>query len=119
MSVVSDEKIKKDVVDQLYWDSRVDASDIDIEVDDGKVILKGEFPDYGSKASASSDAWTIEGVTAVENDIAVDYPSSMTVPTDEDYDFVDYLRTSAKTGKNVHKAFRILTKSILKDLDVL
>ena len=37
----------------------------------------------------------------------------------EEYDFVDYLKTSSKTGKNVHKSFRILTKAILKDLDVI
>lgn len=99
MSAVTDEKIKKDVVDQLYWDSRVDASEIDIEVDDGKVILKGEVPDYGSKASASSDAWTIEGVTAVENDIQVNYPSAMTVPTDED--LASNIRTSLELDADI------------------
>jgi osmotically-inducible protein OsmY len=102
MSVVSDEKIKKDVVDQLYWDSRVDASEIDIEIDDGKVILKGDVPDYGSKASASSDAWTIEGVTAVENDIMVNYPSSITVPTDED--IASNIRTSLELDVDIDAA---------------
>lgn len=102
MSVVSDEKIKKDVVDQLYWDSRVDASEIDIEVDDGKVVLKGDVPDYGSKASASSDAWTIEGVTAVENDIMVNYPSSITVPRDED--IASNIRTSLELDVDIDAA---------------
>jgi osmotically-inducible protein OsmY len=99
MSAVTDEKIKKEVVDQLYWDSRVDASEIDIEVDDGKVLLKGEVPDYGSKASASSGAWTIEGVTTVENDIQVNYPSTMTVPTDED--IASSIRTSLELDADI------------------
>lgn len=99
MSAVTDEKIKKEVVDQLYWDSRVDASEIDIEVDDGTVLLKGEAPDYGSKASASSDSWTIEGVTAVENDIQVNYPSTMTVPTDED--IASNIRTSLELDADI------------------
>ena len=36
-----DEQIKKLAVDTLYWDSRVDASDIDVEVKDGVVTLTG------------------------------------------------------------------------------
>jgi len=35
------------------------------------------------------------------------------------YDFVDYLKTSSKTGKNVNTAFRILTEAILENLDVI
>lgn len=30
--MATDERIKKEIIDQLYWDARVDASDIKVEV---------------------------------------------------------------------------------------
>jgi osmotically-inducible protein OsmY len=80
----TDEEIKKDVVDQLYWDSRVDASEVNVKVDDGKVMLEGSVPSYTAKGAASSDAWTINGVNIVENDLEVKYPETVTVPSDEE-----------------------------------
>lgn len=41
-----DVKLKKDVVDSLYWDSRVDASRIKVDVADGKVTLTGTLSDH-------------------------------------------------------------------------
>lgn len=81
---VSEEKIKKDIIDQLYWDSRVDASEVDVEVDGNKVTLKGSVPNYSSKGAASADAWAISGVQEVDNQIEVEYPPAVTVPTDEE-----------------------------------
>ncbi|TXT54265.1 MAG: Transport-associated protein [Promethearchaeota archaeon] len=81
---LSEEELKKNVVDQLYWDSRVDASKIKVEVKDSEITLRGEVPNYNVKGSASADAWAIEGVTAVNNLIQVKYPVSVTVPTDEE-----------------------------------
>ena len=40
----TDEDIKKDVVDELDWDSRIDASDIFVEVENGEVLLSGTAP---------------------------------------------------------------------------
>ncbi|MFO7796270.1 MAG: BON domain-containing protein [Promethearchaeati archaeon] len=81
---ISEEKIKKDIVDQLYWDSRVDASEVEVEVDRSKVKLKGKVPNYSAKGAASADAWAINGVQEVDNFIDVEYPPSVSVPTDEE-----------------------------------
>lgn len=40
----ADEEIKRDLVDELYWDYRVDASNVKAEVSDGKVRLTGTVP---------------------------------------------------------------------------
>jgi len=40
----SDEVIKKDVVDELYWDNRIDASKVTATVNDGAVTLAGAGP---------------------------------------------------------------------------
>lgn len=77
-----DENIKKDVVDQLFWDSRVNAADVQVDVTDGQVTLKGTVPSYNSRLSAESDAWTIEGVIGVNNRVIVRSPSKKDTLTD-------------------------------------
>ena len=56
--VQTSEEIKKDVVDQLYWDNRIDASSVTVEVDGGRVKLKGTAPTYTAKEAARMDAWS-------------------------------------------------------------
>ncbi len=76
----TDESIAKDVVDSLYWDSRVDASKVSVKVDNGIVTLSGTVPTSSSRAAASEDAWVITGVREVNNKIKVDY--LMEAPSD-------------------------------------
>jgi osmotically-inducible protein OsmY len=73
----TDEQIMKNVVDQLYWDSRVDASDIKIKVIDGEVSLEGTVQDYTALQAAESDVWAINGVRAVHNCLAVKSPATV------------------------------------------
>lgn len=70
----SDEVIKRLVVDELYWDSRVDASKVLVEVTDGTVILTGHVPTYTDFYSAEADARMIRSVISVDNRIQVDRP---------------------------------------------
>jgi osmotically-inducible protein OsmY len=79
-----DEKIKKNVTDQLYWDHRVDASDVQIEVDDGVVTLSGNVPSFTAKDAAYDDTWFVDGVRLVLNDLDVEYVTERKMPTDED-----------------------------------
>lgn len=79
-----DETIKKDVVDSIYWDSRIDASDISVMVDGGRVEITGEVPSYTARQAVEEDAWFVNGVVAVENQLAVRYPERPAVPTDQD-----------------------------------
>jgi osmotically-inducible protein OsmY len=79
-----DEEIKKNVVEHLYWDSRVDSSEISVSVDNRKVTLTGTVPLYSSKGAAASTAWGVEGVRNVENLISVEFPPSFEVPSDSE-----------------------------------
>jgi osmotically-inducible protein OsmY len=79
-----DEKIKKDVTDQLYWDHRVDAADVQIEVDDGVVTLMGSVPSFTAKDAAYDDTWYVDGVRLVVNDLDVEYVTETKLPSDED-----------------------------------
>jgi osmotically-inducible protein OsmY len=77
-----DEQIVKDIMDHLSWDNRVDASDIQVEVTNGKVRLFGAVPVYTTRQIAEQACYDVEGVTSVENQLQVKHPTSMTIPPD-------------------------------------
>jgi osmotically-inducible protein OsmY len=79
-----DEQIKKTVVDMLYWDSRVDASDIHVEVTEGEVTLRGTVPSYAVKEAALFDTWKVPGVKKVNNNSFVKFPSTAKTLTDSE-----------------------------------
>jgi osmotically-inducible protein OsmY len=78
------EKIKKDIVDSLAWDDRVDASDVTVEVDGTRVRLAGTVPSLHARLAATTDAWNVREVTEVDNQIQVKYPDREVVPGDEE-----------------------------------
>jgi osmotically-inducible protein OsmY len=67
----SDERIKKDIVENLYWDNRVDASDITVIVDEGVVRLHGSLNSLAARSAAEEDAVCVSGIEGVENNINV------------------------------------------------
>ncbi len=76
----SDEEIKQDVLNQLDWDSRVDASRVRVEVRDRIVKLRGEVPSRMAQTAAFVDAAYVPGVADVENDTRVVFPAVAQVP---------------------------------------
>jgi len=86
----TDQEIKRDLIDELYWDYRVDASDVKAEVSDGKVTLTGTVPSYSARSAAAAAAWGIDGVGGVTNLLTVRFPPTYVVPTDAE------IKTSAE-----------------------
>ncbi len=78
------EDIKRDVIESLYWDSRVDASEVTVEVGDGTVVLGGSVPTYRARLAAEHDARVIGEVGEVRNDVVVRYPTSDAPVTDDE-----------------------------------
>lgn len=76
------EAIKREVIDSLYWDDRVDASEITVETSDGSIVLGGSVPTYRARYAAEADARFTRGVTDVRNNIVVRHPTTVSVPTD-------------------------------------
>jgi osmotically-inducible protein OsmY len=81
---IADEQIKKDIVNQLYWDARVDASDVNVEVSGGVVILYGTVSTSMARRAAESDAWTVPGTNSVSNQIAVAPMEENEAPSDRE-----------------------------------
>jgi hyperosmotically inducible protein len=81
--ICTDEQIKKDIVDQLHWDYKVDASDVQVEVSEGEVTLNGAVPSYTAQNAAAIDAWDITGVKQVNNTLTVRFPADYVAPKDD------------------------------------
>jgi hypothetical protein len=69
--VRTDADILRDVLVELAWDPEVDASDIDVNVEDGIVTLTGSVESFRMKLAAERAALRVRGVVAVVNDLVV------------------------------------------------
>lgn len=63
----SDDRIKEDINDRLMEDGMLDASDIEVEVENNEVILSGTVDSREAKRHAEYLAESIVGVNNVEN----------------------------------------------------
>lgn len=69
--VRSDREIHEAVLRELQWDSRVDETEVGVEVDRGIVTLTGTVGSYGKRIAAQEAAHRVSGVLDVANDIRV------------------------------------------------
>lgn len=104
VDVRTDEDIKVDVVEQLRWDDRVDASRVQVSVVERLVTLEGAVSSNAARDAALDDASGIRGVLAVANKLQVEPRPSPVPPTDEE------LRDG------IHRVFGL--DSVLNETDV-
>ena len=76
-----DSEIQLAVLRELGWDSRVDETDIGVEVHRGVVTLTGTVDSYIKRLAAQQAAHRVVGVRDVANDIAVKIPGGCGKPT--------------------------------------
>lgn len=70
----SDERIQEEACERLTRHGQVDASDIDLEVRDGEVTLRGQVDDRRAKRLAEEAIESVPGVRDVQNQIRVRQP---------------------------------------------
>lgn len=65
------ERIKEDASDRLMDDSLIDASNIDLDVKDGELILSGTVDTKFEKKRAENLVENVSGVRNVQNNLRV------------------------------------------------
>ena len=70
----SDAQIQQDVASELSGDTRIQHTNVVVEVHDGVVALGGTFSDYIQKIAAQEAAYRVAGVLDVVNHISVHLP---------------------------------------------
>jgi len=68
---VSNDELRYDVEQELFWEPRVDNEAIAVATDDGDVTLRGTVGSLREKREAASAAKRVYGVTKVDNDLKV------------------------------------------------
>jgi hypothetical protein len=67
----SDDRIREDVCDLLTVDDDIDASDIEVQVNDNIVVLNGSVSHRGAKRRAEWLAEAVHGVRDVQNNLRI------------------------------------------------
>ena len=68
---MSNEELRFDVEQELFWEPRVDNAAIAVATDDGDVTLRGTVGSFREKREATAAAKRVYGVTHVENELGV------------------------------------------------
>lgn len=69
-----DKELQRDVMAELAWEPRVNATEIGVSVESGVVILNGTVKNYPEKWAAENAAERVKGVKAVTDEITVKLP---------------------------------------------
>jgi osmotically-inducible protein OsmY len=95
-------EVKNKVQSQIEWDSRIDASNVDIEVKDKKISLKGKVPNLVAKTAATVSAYSVAAGYQVENNLEVAYPKDFKIPSDEE--IAGSIRTSLSAYRTIDES---------------
>lgn len=68
----SDDRIREDACDRLTDDGRIDATDVEVRVQQGEVTLSGSVADRNAKRRAEDCVERISGVKQVQNNLRVE-----------------------------------------------
>lgn len=72
----TDSEIQQAVLQELKWDTRVEETDVGVEVDAGVVTLTGTVSSWAKRLAAQEAAHRVAGVLDVANDISVREPGA-------------------------------------------
>jgi len=67
----NDSDLKRRILRELKWDSRISWASINVEVEEAVATLTGSVPSYAQKVAAQEAAHRVMGVLDVANDIEV------------------------------------------------
>src|SRR3954447_6402377 len=70
-NIMSNDELRFDVEEELFWEPRLDNEAIAVSTDDGDVTLRGTVGSFREKREAAKAAKRVYGVTTVDNELSV------------------------------------------------
>jgi osmotically-inducible protein OsmY len=70
---VSPSEVKDKIIKEFERNARINAKDIKVEVDGGKVTLKGSVQNLDQEREAKTAAWSVNGVNEVIDDLTISW----------------------------------------------
>jgi osmotically-inducible protein OsmY len=95
-------ELQDDVIDELRWEPRVDASAIGVSAEDGSVTLTGHASSYIQKLDAVRAAERVDGVTAVADELEVHVSGDPRDDADVAKAIADAVKWSSTVPTTVH-----------------
>ena len=80
---MSDLTLRQEILDELEWESSVDAAHIGVAVDNGIATLSGHVSSYTEKLAAERAVTRVKGVTAIAENIEIRYPAAKRTADDQ------------------------------------
>jgi osmotically-inducible protein OsmY len=81
--MISDHRLRQDVLDELEFEPQVNADHIGVSVHSGVVTLTGFVPSYAEKRAAERAVWRVKGVKAIAEEIQVRLPEDKKTADEE------------------------------------
>lgn len=94
----ADDKIRKQVLEELEWDSRIDAKSLTVTARNRTVTLGGEVPTYQERAAAAEAAAAVADVENVINQISIHQLDPAQAP---DSELLGRIRTTLRWNTRV------------------
>jgi osmotically-inducible protein OsmY len=69
--MTTDEQLRQDVTDELFWDPKVNSDTIAVRADDGTVTMRGAVGSPREKHAARKAVERVSGVLRVVSDLEV------------------------------------------------
>lgn len=79
----NNENIKRDILNNIARDSRIESNKVKLEISDGMVVLTGSVQSYQARDAIESDVWAVSGVYAVDNKLDIVFPAEFIRPSDD------------------------------------
>jgi len=79
----ADARVHEEICDRLMQHPHIDASDIEVEVTEGRVVLAGTVPDRATKHRAEDVVEAVFGVNEIDNRLRVGRAGATSAPRDD------------------------------------
>ena len=112
----TNEELQDDVINELRWEPRVDASAIGVSTKEGSVTLTGHASSYAQKLDAVRATERVDGVTAVADELEVHLSGDPRDDADVAKAIADAVKWSSTVPTTVHaevnKGWVVLTGEV-------